>query len=71
MLAQRALRDWLNQGQFEWDGGTSPPRDQYGRELRVARRIGKSGESEDLADYMINAKLAEGDGLWEQRDWCD
>ena len=36
--ARSRLHQWLSQGPFEWDGGDNPPRDQYGRELRSARR---------------------------------
>lgn len=71
LLAQRELRSWLNSGPFEWDGGARPPRDQYGRELREARRIRTDGSYDDLARYMIDKGLAEGDGPWERRDWCD
>ena len=57
---------WLSQGPFEWTGGTDPPRDKYGRELRAARR-----GTEDLAEVMISAKLAEGSGWGATRiDWC-
>lgn len=70
VLAQRALMDWLNNGPFEWDGGASPPRDRYGRELREARRIGADGSEEALSTYMISEGLAEGDAFWEQRNWC-
>lgn len=69
--AQTALRDWLNQGAFEWSGGTEPSYDKYGRELRSVRRNLPDGSSEDLADVMIKAGLASGDGPWEWRDWCD
>lgn len=64
--AKAALVVWLTSGPFEWDGGSDPPRDQYGRELRSARR-GK----ELLADRMIDAGLASGSG-WGASviDWC-
>ncbi len=71
LLAQKELRNWLNRGPFEWDGGASPPRDQYGRELRAARRLASDGSEQRLADHMIGAKLAAGEGPWEWRDWCD
>ncbi|NVE95536.1 thermonuclease family protein [Altererythrobacter lutimaris] len=71
ILAQRELKSWLNRGPFEWDGGASAPRDQYGRELRAVRRVNKDGTVENLADHMIEKKLASGDGPWEWRDWCD
>ena len=71
LRAQGELRDWLNRGPFEWDGGASPPRDQYGRELRSVRRVAPDGEVEQLADHMIDAGLASGDGPFQWRDWCD
>ena len=64
--ARTALHTWLAKGRFNWTGGANPPRDQYGRELREARR-----GDEALADAMVEAGLAEGSG-WgaEARDWC-
>lgn len=69
--ATTALYDWLNRGAFEWDGGIESPRDRYGRELRTARRALPDGSYEELADVMIEADLAEGNAIWERRDWCD
>ena len=64
--AKRALHSWLSKGSFEWDGGTDPPRDQYGRELRSARR-----GDDSLAAHMVRLGLAEGGGwLTERIDWC-
>jgi len=68
--AEGALRAWLNRGAFEWDGGADPPRDQYGRELRSAWRVGPDGAVDTLAQHMIDAGLAEGNAFWEQRNWC-
>jgi endonuclease YncB( thermonuclease family) len=68
--ARTALRDWLNAGPFEWSGGQDPGYDKYGRELRAVRRIMPDGSSQKLADVMIESGLAEGDGPWESRDWC-
>lgn len=68
--AEQALHRWLNAGPFEWSGGTSPPRDRYGRELRSARRERPDGTREKLADVMIGAGLAEGPAPWQRRDWC-
>ena len=64
--ARTALHTWLANGRFTWTGGANPPRDQYGRELREARR-----GDEALADAMVEAGLAEGDE-WgaEAREWC-
>lgn len=70
LRARQELQLWLNRGAFEWDGGADPPRDRYGRELRSARRTLPDGSHQLLADHMIDAKLAEGPGPWERRDWC-
>ena len=69
--ARVRLNQWLGEGPFEWSGADAPPRDQYGRELRAARRTGADGRSEMLADTMIAADLAAGSG-WGAipRDWC-
>ena len=65
-VARGELTQWLNRGAFELDGGAEPPRDQYGRELRAARR-----GSEYLADVMIERDLARANG-WGAgaADWC-
>lgn len=69
--AQQRLRDWLEQGPFEWDGGQDPPRDQYGRELREVRRTFDDGSREYLADYMLANGLAAQSG-WDAPtvNWC-
>ncbi|WP_156167344.1 thermonuclease family protein [Aurantiacibacter marinus] len=66
VVAREELTQWLNRGPFELDGGAEPPRDQYGRELRAARR-----EGEYLADVMIARGLARSNG-WGAgaADWC-
>jgi len=66
IVARDELTQWLNLGAFELDGGAEPARDQYGRELRAARRRG-----EYLADVMIDRKLARSNG-WGAgaADWC-
>lgn len=67
--AREALASWLNSGPFELDGGEDPPRDQYGRELRAARRA--TGDRIDtLADHMIAADMAAENGWLDERDWC-
>ncbi len=68
--ARGALLAWLNRGPFMLGGAADPPRDQYGRELREAWRIG-DGSEERLADAMIAAGLADSTG-WgaSRRDWC-
>ncbi|MFN4114114.1 MAG: thermonuclease family protein [Sphingomonadaceae bacterium] len=68
--AQLALRDWLNRGPFELDGGADPPRDRYGRELRGARRSDAMGQ-EWLAEAMVEAGLARSTG-WGAGEpgWC-
>ena len=63
--ARTALHAWLAQGPFTWTGGSEPPRDRWGRELRAASR-----GAETLAEHMIAAGLAEGDGWGESREWC-
>ena len=70
LRAQAELRAWLNRGAFEWDGGSEPPRDRYGRELRSVRRTAPEGSSETLAEHMIDADLAEGPGPWQYQNWC-
>ena len=64
--AREALLTWLAEGPFEWTADADTPYDQYGRELREARR-----GDQLLADYMIEAGLAEGSGWGAvRRDWC-
>ena len=69
--ARRALLEWLSQGPFEWSGEDSPPRDQYGRELREVRRILPDDRREYLAETMIARGLA-GESGWGATpvDWC-
>ena len=73
LLARRArlvLRDWLDRGPFELDGGDAPPRDAYGRELRAARRSDAMGQ-EWLADTMVEAGLARRTGWGAgEAGWC-
>lgn len=69
--ARERLHQWLGKGPFEWTGGAKPPRDQYGRELRSARRIGADGRVDDLAEAMINTGFASESGWGAiQVDWC-
>lgn len=71
LSARARLHQWLNEGPFEWDGADSPPRDQYGRELREARRLASDGSQERLADVMIAQGLASTNAWGEgPRDWC-
>ncbi|MBT8427222.1 MAG: hypothetical protein KJO02_04250 [Erythrobacter sp.] len=64
--AKLELHAWLARGRFEWTGGTEPPYDRYGRELREARR-----GDDLLADHMIGAGLAEGTGWGASAvNWC-
>ncbi len=73
--SQRRLHQWLSEGPFEWDGGASPPRDQYGRELRAVRRVTGNGARDASAQYLADIMIAEdlaaetGWGTFE-RDWC-
>ena len=73
-LARRSrdeLLDWLNQGDLLMDGGEEPPHDQYGRELRTAKRPVENGRDEYLSDHMIKAGLAQETG-WDapRGGWC-
>lgn len=69
--ARGALLVWLNRGPFYVDGGDSPPRDKYGREVRAAWRVGDGRESR-LADDMIGAGLARNiSGRLPRAGWCD
>ncbi|MCB2084479.1 MAG: hypothetical protein KDD90_10555, partial [Sphingomonadaceae bacterium] len=62
--------DWLNRGPFTMDGGTDPPRDTYGRELRALRRE-EAGSDEWLADWMEARGFARTSGWGNpDRDWC-
>jgi len=69
--AKLYLHAWLNDAPFEWSGGTSPPRDQYGRELREVRRTTNGEAQEYLAETMIEAGLAADNswGAWPT-EWC-
>lgn len=72
ITARDRLHQWLDEGPFEWSGGAEPPRDQYGRELRAARRIAQVGRPERLADMMVEAGLASESGWGTvQIDWCE
>lgn len=68
--ARAALLEWLTAGPFEWNGADEPPYDQYGRELRAARRILPDGSNEYLADAMIEQGLAAPGGWDGEIDWC-
>lgn len=66
LAARRELHAWLAKGRFSWTGGTEPPYDRYGRELREARR-----GADLLSDHMIDAGLAQGSGWGAERvEWC-
>lgn len=72
IAARERLHQWLAQGAFEWNGADSPPRDQYGRELRAARRDGPDGAPEALSKVMIASGLAAPSGWGEPpRNWCE
>ena len=72
IAARTKLHEWLTEGPFEWNGDDNPPRDQYGRELRAARRLGSDGSEETLADVMIASGLAAERGWGEPPpDWCE
>ena len=66
VAARSELSRWLSAGRFTWDGGTDPPRDRYGRELRAARR----GDAQ-LAEHMVARGFASDSGWGAQAiDWC-
>ena len=68
--ARDALHEWLNDGPVLFDGGEAPPRDQYGRELRGARRI-VDGQEEWLSDWMVDRGLGQGNGWTDASiEWC-
>lgn len=71
VAASLKLQQWLNAGPFEWDGTDDAPRDQYGREVRAARRTAADGTHEYLADVMIDSGNA-ADSSWgsARPDWC-
>lgn len=71
LLARRGLREWLDRGPFLLDGGAEPPRDDYGRELRAARRDTVAGEPW-LEEWMVESGLARETG-WggAGEDWCE
>jgi endonuclease YncB( thermonuclease family) len=72
IAARTKLHEWLAEGPFEWNGDDNPPRDQYGRELRAARRLAGDGSEEALADVMIASGLAAQRGWGEPPpDWCE
>lgn len=66
--AQAELSRWLSAAPFELEHAEGEaPRDQYGRELREARRDGQS-----LADHMIARRLGRDDSFASRRAeyWC-
>ncbi len=71
LQARSALHDWLDQGQFEWNGSDQPPYDRYGRELREVRRVDGEGKRDYLAEWMVSRGLAV-ESSWgsEPGDWC-
>jgi endonuclease YncB( thermonuclease family) len=47
-----ALQSWLNRGPFQMTARIDEPYDQYGRELRIVRRIENDQSVSRLADWM-------------------
>lgn len=70
LLARAELSRWLSAGPVTLDGGTDPPRDRYGRELRRARRTSPGSGSEWLDDHMVAAGLAHREGPGRAGGWC-
>lgn len=65
--SREALKEWLNRGAWQMDGGDEPPRDLYGRELRAVRRV--SGQQvEWLDEAMTQRGLARRDR--SDAGWC-
>ena len=69
-VAQAELSDWLGAGAFELTADADTAYDQYGRELRGARRDGRS-----LADHMIAQGLGRENRFqfasdWGDQEWC-
>lgn len=68
--ATKGLVGWLGRGPFEMDGGASPPRDKYGRELRRVRRVDAGGGSAWLAEAMVEARLGRSEWGDTGGGWC-
>ena len=62
--ARNALRDWLNRGAFTMQAMPSDERDQYGRDLRIVSRDGKT-----VGDEMIGKGFAH-KYVNHKTSWC-
>lgn len=65
-----ALQSWLNRGTFHMTARIDEPADQYGRELRIIKRIDPDNGVDRLADWMQTNGGARGYlGGWRE-GWC-
>jgi endonuclease YncB( thermonuclease family) len=65
-----ALQAWLNRGPFRMTGRLDEPYDNYGRELRIIKRIEPDGRVERLEEWMrTNGGARSYLGGW-RRGWC-
>jgi endonuclease YncB( thermonuclease family) len=46
------------------------PTDQYGREVRIVRRVGKDGAVDRLADHMVSGGFARPYRIGGRSGWC-
>jgi micrococcal nuclease len=68
--ASEALRDWLSRGRFQMTARLGDPKDRYGREVRILKRVGEGGEEERLADFMVAGGYARPYRLGLRGSWC-
>ena len=69
--SRSTLLEWLNRADLLMDGGDDPPYDQYGRELRTAKRPVQDRGDDYLSDHMIKLRLGQATG-WDapRGGWC-
>jgi micrococcal nuclease len=65
-----ALQSWLNRGPFQMTARVDQPGDQYGRELRILKRVAPDKNIDRLADWMqTNGGARDYLGGW-RGGWC-